>query len=393
MRIMSGLPWKIGLITASRLALNTSRRFAYPFAPALSRGLGVPLMAITSLIAVNQATTIFGLLIGPITDRLGYRRMMLTGLGILTVGMTAASLFPIYGAVFLALLLAGVGKTIFDPALQSYISELVPFERRARVISVGEFAWAGSALVGIPFIAILIDHLGWRSPFFALSGIGLLSLLALVFFLPEEPRHTCPRQLAWGFLQTLQALLKNRSALATLAFSFCFSLANDTIFVIYGAWLERSFHVSIVAIGISTTVIGIAELSAELLTAAISDKLGVERAVLSGLVLCVLSYGLLPWCSHAFSLALGGLFFIFFIIEFTIVSFLPLCTEILPGSRATMMSGFLAASGLGRIIGALLGGFVWLRGGIAANSAVAVIACSLSFGIMAWVIRQWRRTS
>ena len=36
-----------------RIILNTARRFAYPFAPALSRGLDVPLTGVTSFIAVN----------------------------------------------------------------------------------------------------------------------------------------------------------------------------------------------------------------------------------------------------------------------------------------------------------------------------------------------------
>jgi MFS family permease len=69
-----------------RLVLNTARRFVYPFAPALSRGLGVPLTAITSLIAVNQATAVLGLFFGPIADRLGYRLMMLTGMTLLVAG-------------------------------------------------------------------------------------------------------------------------------------------------------------------------------------------------------------------------------------------------------------------------------------------------------------------
>jgi hypothetical protein len=50
------LAFQLGVATLARLVVNTSRRFAYPFASALSRGLGVPLAAITSLIAVNQAT-------------------------------------------------------------------------------------------------------------------------------------------------------------------------------------------------------------------------------------------------------------------------------------------------------------------------------------------------
>ena len=72
------------LISAAffRLALNTARRFVYPFAPALSRGLNVPLTAITSLIAVNLTTSIFGLYTGPLADRVGYRVMMIAGLAI-----------------------------------------------------------------------------------------------------------------------------------------------------------------------------------------------------------------------------------------------------------------------------------------------------------------------
>lgn len=388
---ISGVSWKIWLITASRLVLNTGRRFAYPFAPALSRGLGVSLTAITSLIAMNQATTLLGLLIGPLTDRCGYRRMMLIGLGVLILGMTAASLFPGYVTVLIALSFAGLGKTIFDPAMQSYISEFVPFDRRARAIGVLEFAWAGSTLVGIPLISILIDRLGWRSPFFVLSGVGFLSLTALYLLLPREPVHERPRQLEWGFLQTLRALLKSPVALATLVFGFFFSLANDNLFVIYGAWMEYTFHVSIVTIGMSATVIGFAELLGEFLTAVVSDRLGLHRGVVLGLSLCLVTYSFLPW-ADSFSLALIALFFIFLTVEFTMVTFLSLCTELLPGSRATMLAGFFAAAGLGRITGAFIGGIVWLRGGIVANSFVAVAACSLALVSLSWGLRKWKQS-
>ena len=46
------------------------------------------------------------------------------------------------------------------------------------------------------------------------------------------------------------------------------------------------------------------------------------------------------------------------------VTSLSLCTELLPGFRATMMAGFLAAAGVGRVLGALMGGAVWQAGGI-----------------------------
>jgi predicted MFS family arabinose efflux permease len=48
------------------------------------------------------------------------------------------------------------------------------------------------------------------------------------------------------------------------------------LFVVYGAWLEKVFNVSIVALGIATGVIGIAELVGEILVATISDRFGLK---------------------------------------------------------------------------------------------------------------------
>ena len=74
---------KIGVVVICRLVLSTARRFAYPFAPVLSRGLGVSLTAITSLISVNWATSLLGIVVGPIADRIGYRKMMIIGMVLL----------------------------------------------------------------------------------------------------------------------------------------------------------------------------------------------------------------------------------------------------------------------------------------------------------------------
>ena len=176
----------IVVTTLCRLVLNTARRFAYPFAPVLSRGLGVPLTAITSLIAVNQATSILGIFFGPVADRLGYRLMMQAGMALLVVGMFAAGFLPFYGVILVALFLAGLGKSMFDPALQAFVGERVPFHRRGMAIGFLEFAWAGSTLLGIPAIALLIDRLGWRAPFFVMGGLGLLGILVIRVLIAKE---------------------------------------------------------------------------------------------------------------------------------------------------------------------------------------------------------------
>lgn len=381
---------KIFIATLCRVILNTSRRFAYPFAPVLSRGLGVELTAITSLIAANQATALFGIFFGPVADRLGYRLMMLAALAMLTLGMFAGGFFPFYGVILVALFLAGTGKTIFDPAVQAYASERVPFKKRGFVIGLIEYSWSASTLVGIPLVALLIDRFGWRSPFFVLGGLSLVGMVMLAVVIPRDNKKNTSHQASMNLWGIWRQLLKKRTALGAMGFAFFISAANDNLFVVYGAWLEKSFDLSIIAIGMSTGLIGLSELSGETLTAVFADRFGLKRTALTALTLCLISYGILPFLGLTLPMALTGLFFIFLTFEFTIVTSMSLFTELLPEYRATMMSGFFAAAGMGRIAGVLMGGHVWLGGGILATGLVSAAVSGLGLASLVWGLYGWK---
>ena len=375
--------------TVFRLFLNTARRFIYPFAPALSRGLGVPLTAITSLIALNQVTGLMSLLSGPLSDRWGYRTMMVAGLGMLAVGMGCGWLFPHYAAVLGGLFLAGLGKSVFDPALQAYVGTHIPFRRRGLVIGVMETAWAGSSFVGIPFVGLLMDRFGWRSPFLFLGLTGLAgSLLLPILFDPDPDRPAGERAIvhlfrAWG------TLCRHRPAAGVLGMIFLVSVANDNFFVIYGLWLEEGFHLSLVALGLATSIIGAAELGGEGFTAFFGDRFGLTRSLAAGLVLSCAGYALLPFAG-TLPPALVFLFIVFLGVETSVVCAISVSTELLPGARATMMAGFMAAASLGRVFGALLGGRVWQAGGIGAVSAVSVSMTLAGLALLWWGLRRWR---
>jgi DHA1 family inner membrane transport protein len=147
---------------------------------------------------------------------------------------------------------------------------------------------------------------------------------------------------------------------------------------------------SIVALGLGTSIIGFAELSGESLTASISDRLGLKHAVASGMALCIIGYIALPLLGQTLFFSLSGLFLIFLTFEFTIVSALSLCTELMPGLRATMMSGFLAAAGLGRVAGALIGGPVWIAGGIPMTGIVSGALSGLGLASLIWGLWGWK---
>jgi predicted MFS family arabinose efflux permease len=384
----------IGGITYSRLVLNTAKRFAYPFAPALSRGLGVSLTAVTSLIAINQVTSLLGLLIGPLSDRWGYRRMMIAGMALLSIGMLAAALFPIYAVVLVALFMAGLGKSILDPAVQAWAGNRVPYERRALVIGILETSWAASTLVGIPLVAILMDRYGWRSPFVTIGVLGLIGAIVLFATIPDEqPSTGSQASRSWpAYLAAYTQLFRSKPALGALGYGFFVSAANDNLFVVYGAWLESRFGLGLVALGMGTSLIGLAELVGEGLTATVADRLGLKRALFGGLLLTILGYVGLPLADRSVTAAMTGLAVVFLAFEFTIVTSLSLCTELLPGLRATMMAGFLAAAGLGRVLGALMGGAVWQAGGMMATCGLSGGLSLLGLVCLAIGLQGWRHS-
>lgn len=378
------------IILFFRLLLNIGRRFVYPFAPALGRDLGVPLTAITSVIAASQFTSLFGLFSGPVADRIGNRFVMRSGLALLFAGMLVCALIPTYWFLFVGLLLASFGKTIFDPAIQSYIGNHVPYHRRGRVIGVIETAWAGTTLLGIPAMGLIIDQYGLRVSYWVLALFAGVSWYTIVWVIPPDSRKQGSKILDRKVFSSLVSLIKIRPAAGMLAFGFWISIANDAIFVTYGVWAEQAFMVSLVTLGFSTIAIGLAELAGETVTALFSDRLGLKKTLIFSSLFASFAYLLLPLVGMSFTLAMAGMFLIFFFFETTMVTSFSLSTEILPQSRATMMSGFYAASGIGRMVGVLLGGIGWQLGGIRTVAWGAAICTLLGLVSLFWGLKGWR---
>ena len=379
--------------TLLKLLLNTGRRFIYPFAPALSRELGVPLSAVTSIIASSQAISLLGLFSGPLADRMGYRLMMQSGLAMLAVGMLTCGLLPDYWPLFFGLILASFGKTVFDPAIQAFIGHTVPYTKRARVIGFLEMSWAGSTLIGIPAFALIIDQAGFRFSFYFLAILGAIGWLSIARIIPADSSDNTSQKSNLAILSSLRELFSSRPATGMLAYGFWISLANDNLFVVYGAWFEQDFLATIMTLGFSTVAIGSAELLGESLTAFFADRLGLKKAVVTGLICTSVAYFILPFIGRTLPLAMTGMFFIFITFEFTMVTSFSLCTELMPKLRATMMSGFYATAGIGRMIGVLVGGFLWEIGGITAVCWVAVTATVLGLASLLWGLSNWKQGS
>ncbi len=350
---------QLALFALIRTIFNTAYRMAYPFLGVFARALGVDLATISLALTARAIGGGIVPFIAPSIDSRGRKFGMLLALGMFAFSMGIVVFFPTFPALFASMFFATLGKFIFDPAMQAYLSECTPYERRGRVLAITELGWSLAFVLGIPLMGFLISRGGWIAPFPLLMGLGLLTFILIFFQIPNDETPVQTRDSVWINFRSVFSYVP---AIAGLSVALWATVANEIVNLVFGVWLEDSFGLEIAALGASAAVIGASELSGEGLVALFYDKLGRERAVGFGLITNSIAALLLPILGQTTFGALLGLFLFYITFEFTLVSVIPMMTEIMPTARATLMSFNVAALSLGRAIGAPIGTFLYTFG-------------------------------
>lgn len=356
-----------------RLVFNTAFRMVYPYLPRFAEGLGVNLQMMAKALSLRALAGGFGPFLATIADSHGRKTGMLLGTSLAALGLGLVAIQSNFFTFTLALILLTVGYNVFNPSMQAYLGDRTPYSKRGLIMALIETAWSLSFILGVPLMGFLIARGGWLRPFPFLAAFSLAGLVLLGRALPNY--HSSDQD-GLSLLKHFRSLLGHPPALAGLAMGLCYTSANEMINVIFGIWMEDTFAVSITALGLASLVIGFSELSGETLVGGLADRLGKVRSVKIGLILSCLAALAMPVFGHSLTGALVGLFLFYLTFEFTLVSAIPLMSEVLPSARATTMAANLASHSLGRAIGAPLA--VWIYSldwtpGISLNVLAAVV--------------------
>ena len=371
----------LATIYTAKLGMNTATRFVYPFLPAIARGLGVSLEAVSLLIAVRWlaglATPVVVRLLAPGEQR---RRLALIGLALGSAG-AAITTFGLFGLAVAGFILMGIGEPVADVAFQAFLGDEVPYERRARAISLVELAWGSALLVGAPVAGWLLSVWGWQTPF----GVIAIALALLIWPVSRQlgaghdPTHH--RSVSRGRLRL------DRSMVAFLGAAAAFTFAAEISFVVFGAWLEEAFDASLVALGSTAIFIAIGELLGEGASIGFTDRIGKRRAVVVGLAISTVGYLAVSAANTyllgvlAFSMALAGF-------EVAIVSAIPLATELFPQGRAKFLALMVMVMGVSRAVGTAVGVPIFISAGLSTNMAIAGIANGVAIGLLVFWVRE-----
>ncbi|MFN2190466.1 MAG: MFS transporter, partial [Candidatus Promineifilaceae bacterium] len=132
----SPLAAQLSVLTIGRLFLSSGLRMVYPFLPAFARGLGVPIETLASMVSIRWTASLLSPIFSPLSEKYGRRPILALSLVIFALACTIVVIWPAYWPFGVTIAVIALAKVIYDPAMQAYIGDVVPYHQRGKAISV-----------------------------------------------------------------------------------------------------------------------------------------------------------------------------------------------------------------------------------------------------------------
>ena len=121
-----------------------------------------------------------GGLIGPLTEKLGSRKLLRIGLSLVAVWLLLLGFTTTWPMLFVALFLLSLGQGMSGPSGSALVAELAPVERRGEAIGYQQSTAAFGRVAGPVAAGALFDHVGISAPFLV-SGILIVFAVGSVW--------------------------------------------------------------------------------------------------------------------------------------------------------------------------------------------------------------------
>jgi DHA1 family tetracycline resistance protein-like MFS transporter len=126
-----------------------------------------------------------GVLIGPLSRRLGEARLVLIGSAAIALGLAAVTLADRLPILLLASACLALGMGLLNPSISSLISRQAGAEERGGIMGVAQSAASLARVVGPAVAGPLFELIGRNAPYYAGAAV-MLAVLGCALRLPRE---------------------------------------------------------------------------------------------------------------------------------------------------------------------------------------------------------------
>jgi predicted MFS family arabinose efflux permease len=318
-----------------------------------------------------------------LTTRMDRRLLLVGTLLVVAVAQGASALAPGYGAVLALRLLMLAIAAIYTPQAAATVALIVPEARRPSAIAFVFLGWSLAVAGGLPLIAFLASHFGWRAGFIMLGAASGV-IAALVFI--TLPAGLTGKPLS---LTSFTTIARNKRLMTILAVTMLQIAGQVTIFVYLAPLLRRLIGADNLTVETFFALFGVAALVGNIVATAIVTALGTE--VTLALFLASITLGLAIWTAGAsmFMTAAAGV--VIWGLGFAASNSMQQArlAETAPDLASASIALNTSLVYVGQAIGSAIGGVLFARAAFTAMGYVA-IAFLVASGVLVAVT--WQRS-
>ncbi|MFI6673518.1 DHA2 family efflux MFS transporter permease subunit [Kribbella sp. NPDC050470] len=129
------------------------------------------------------------LVTGRLGDRIGPKKVYLTGLALFTAASVWCGLTTSIELLIVARVFQGLGASMMTPQTMAVITRIFPPDQRGRAMSLWGATAGVATLVGPILGGVLVDRLGWEWIFFLNAPVGVIAFVLALRLVPDLPTH------------------------------------------------------------------------------------------------------------------------------------------------------------------------------------------------------------
>jgi multidrug resistance protein len=288
--------WKVALILFGVLFLGVSdTQLVPPLLSSIAREFNAsPGQAGIIVTSYSLAAAIFALIAGPLSDRIGRKKVLAGGLALFTVASYSTQHVTTLGELIVARTLTGFAAGTLSTCALSFAGDHYSYEQRGRAMGVLSMAYFLAFVISAPAGALIAPRWGWQSVFGSLAVIALFVLILGVWKLPDSKSH----DISQPMLPNFHLHFAKPERLAGMAAAFLTSGGLVGFLTYVGAWLINDHQVGENSLALVFMISGVAAVAAAPLSGWLSDHAGKRNVIIWSNILLAPAFivvGRLQW--------------------------------------------------------------------------------------------------
>ncbi len=181
------MPLPLFALAIAAFGIGTTEFVIMGLLPDVARDLAVSIPAAGLLVSgYALGVTIGAPILAVVTAKMPRRQALLGLIGVFIAGNLLCAIAPGYGLLMAARVVTAFCHGAFFGIGSVVASSLVAPNRRAQAIALMFTGLTLANVLGVPLGTALGQAFGWRSTFWAVTGIGVLAAGALALCLPRQ---------------------------------------------------------------------------------------------------------------------------------------------------------------------------------------------------------------